>query len=61
MQYGLAASIPWVTMGLTKTNNITIHEYQYVNIVDGGMLKTITNLDHTVYPNTKDVTKLNSG
>lgn len=41
LQYGLAASIPWITKSLTKNDNITIHEYQYINIVEGGALADV--------------------
>ena len=59
LQYGLAASIPWITKSLSKTNNIKLHEYQYINIIDGGYLKDITDTDDNVNEG-KSISKLSA-
>lgn len=42
LQYGLAASIPWISKQLTKESNIELHEYQYVNVIKGQVVTDIT-------------------
>lgn len=42
LQYGLAASIPWITLQLTTNKNISLHEYQYINVVKGQKVSDIS-------------------
>ena len=42
LQYGLAASIPWITLQLTTNKNIALYEYQYINVVKGQKVSDIS-------------------